>query len=282
MYTFETSGLFNKNENIYIVKRINDSGFPGHTHKFAELVYIIDGEAVHYIDGTEYKTKKGDLIFINYGQTHEFSGNENYSYYNILYVPEFFSSQLINSENIYDIFRIILADDFEGARQLVSFSGTELSALSGLVFEMEKEYNEKKPGYKSVLNGLSRVLFTMLLRKLGDTAAPADDVMPEILEYVDRNCYGKISLSDLAAKTFYNPSYFSRVFKKTFGTSLKSYVKSKRIDKAKQLLLTENDSVDAIMLRVGYSDKKRFYAHFKELCGVTPSEYRKNGKKSLQ
>ena len=144
MYTFETSGLFNQNENIYIVKRLNDSGFPSHTHKFAELVYIIDGEAVHYIDGTEYKTKKGDLIFINYGQTHRIFRERKLQLLQYPVRSPNFSAASINSENIYDIFRIILADDFEGARQLVSFSGTELSALSSLVFEMEKEYNEKK------------------------------------------------------------------------------------------------------------------------------------------
>ena len=36
-----------------------------HKHNFLELIYVISGSAVHYIDDTEYKVTKGDLLLID-------------------------------------------------------------------------------------------------------------------------------------------------------------------------------------------------------------------------
>ena len=87
--------------------------------------------------------------------------------------------------------------------------------------------------------------------------------------------FEKISLSDIAANCFYNPSYFSRKFKSFFGKNLTDFVREKRLLSAASMLRETNKSITEIAEKCGFSDKTQFYKLFRGEFGVTPTEYRK-------
>lgn len=55
-----------------------------HKHNFVELIYIYSGRGVHNIGETAYEVSSGDLLFINYGQTHSFTSIENMKFCEVL------------------------------------------------------------------------------------------------------------------------------------------------------------------------------------------------------
>lgn len=285
MYTFELKKYLNPRENINIIYCKRDMGCKIHIHEFVELIFIAEGTATHYIDGKQYDVEAGDLLFVNYGQNHSFQGYEGYEYYNLYYVPEFFSAELINSENIYDIFKVSLFREFADRQvdgvQMAGFRGNEYLEIKKLVENMEKELRQKEIGYRSVLAGYSRVLFSKILRKLNYSDVNADVqkciniLTADVLSYIDAKCFEKISLKEIAEQTFYNPSYLSRIFKTQYGISLSEYIKEKRMEEAARLLTGSDLSNDEIMNRVGYTDKKQFYKSFRDIYNQTPAEFRK-------
>jgi len=293
MRTFPLENYMNPSENINIIYVKRDLGCQLHIHEFVELIFIVSGEGEHTIDGVCYKAEPGDLLFVNYGQTHSFQAKgEGFQYYNLLYLPQFFSEELLNSENIYDIFEISLFREFMDTRkgrgsagnQIIHFRGKEFKEAKRMVEEMYREFTEKEVGYRSVLNGFSRVFFSRMLRKLtnaaenkvsGDARRYLNQVTAECLEYIDSRCFEKITLKEIAEHTFYNPAYFSRIFKENCGVSLSEYIKEKRMEEAACLLKETNLSNDEIMDKVGYTDKKQFYKNFREIYGVTPAQFRK-------
>ena len=287
MQKYVLEKFVNPEENINIIYMNNNRACDVHTHEFAELVFIESGKCEHCIDGMKYDVEAGDLLFVNYGQTHSFvAQSEDYRYYNLLYVPQFFSEELINSENIYEIFEISLFREFAEsetkALQIASFRGKEYLEIKKLVEDMRKEFVEKEVGYRSILNGYSRVLFSKMLRKLKaggvneESAKCINRITEECMAYIDSRCYEKISLKEIAEHTFYNPTYFSRIFKEHCGRSLSEYIKEKRIHEAARLLKDSELSNDEIMLKVGYTDKKQFYKNFRDIYQETPAQYRKN------
>lgn len=289
MYTFELHKYLNPCENINI-QCLRDPECSLHTHEFVELIFIAEGHCTHYIDKERYDTAPGDLLFVNYGQTHAFEAASSLLYYNLLYVPEFFSKELINSESIYEIFEMSLFEEFAygsgftppNRRQLVHFSGNEYLEIKKLIEDMEREFSNKETGYRSVLNGYSRVLFSRILRKFKSGSLPTESqkcinrLTAECLAYIDERCFEKISLKEIAEHTFYHPSYLSRAFKQHCGISLSEYIKEKRIKEAGRLLQTTNLGNEEIMSRVGYTDKKQFYQNFREIYHCTPAALRKN------
>ena len=49
-----------------------------HTHEFVEIVYVLSGEGVETINGTDHTTHRGDLLFINKGAVHKVTPVSNY------------------------------------------------------------------------------------------------------------------------------------------------------------------------------------------------------------
>lgn len=292
MHNYAREAYISDRENISITYLTQDYQNPTHTHEFVELIFISAGSCCQIIDGVSYEGAAGDLFFVNFDQTHAFySQSPDFAYYNLLYLPRFFGEELINSENIHEIFRISLFREFEadtnGQPQKVSFRGEDYPAVKKLVEDMYREFREKQVGYRSVLNGYSRVLFSKVLRRRQAGSLPADQqsmqrIAAECLTYIDAHCFERITPSQIAAHTFYNPAYLSRVFKSCCGRSLSEYIREVRMREAGRLLTEGDLPLEQILTQIGYSDKKLFYKHFRTHYQTTPAEYRKNRDKQKE
>jgi transcriptional regulator GlxA family with amidase domain len=71
------------------------------------------------------------------------------------------------------------------------------------------------------------------------------------------------------------PRTFARRFSSATGYTPIDYVRSLRVEVAKQSLETTNDTVDEIGRDVGYDDPAAFRRLFKRKAGLTPSTYRR-------
>ena len=284
LFTYDRKRFIDEEENVtlWLDKRAN--GCPEHKHDFFEFVYNLKGTCTHYIDGTEYNVKHGDMLFINRDQTHSYLPSPGNEFVNILINPEFIGKELMNTESLITLFSHSMFEEFEPVdtffSQCVHFSGSERSEIDTVLEMLMREHREKNIGYKSVMHGGIRILFSRMLRALHSKETPsaesADELLNEIKSYIDENFDKKITLSEIAEKSFYNPIYFGNLLKKHFGKSFSTYIKEKRISKASELLKDTDKSIDEVMGLVGYSDKKLFYAHFKEMYGTTPGAGRGN------
>ncbi len=265
-------------------RRINDDE-PEHEHEFIEIIYTANGNFTHYINGRPYSVSRGDMLFINYGETHAFSvDSENSELYNFSFKPEFISESIIDKDNINDIFLLLLP---EGASEVqprktscVRFVGVERVEIERLAMSMCKEQancEKALPAHTFMLNAYMRLILSKLIRAL---MLDAGENMPrvltdDVLKYIDDNFTSVVDMAALANHCFYNPAYLGRVFKTVYGKSMKEYIREKRMNLAMELLTTTNLSVEEICCRVGYSSKDRFYRYFKEFFGKTPGDFRK-------
>ena len=94
-------------------------------------------------------------------------------------------------------------------------------------------------------------------------------------QYVEEHYAEKILLEDVADAVGLNPVYFSSLFKKETGQNFSAYLSGVRMEKAKELLTTSNDTIAVIAEAVGYPEQKYFSQQFKKIVGVKPVIYRK-------
>lgn len=96
-----------------------------------------------------------------------------------------------------------------------------------------------------------------------------------ISNYISSHIEEPVTLSDISNYLNYNSSYISRLFKQKMDMNISDYIASLKIEKAKELILSTNQTVEQIAKLVGYENSKYFFQVFKKHTGVSPKEYKK-------
>ncbi len=257
--------------------------FPKHKHDFFEIVYVLKGKSMQYIDGKEYSVRHGDALVINYNQIHSAVNSEDFSYVNILMKPEYISKSLANNENAFALLHLSEFESFskilDESKCKISFNGEERNKIEEIVAVLSEEMEQKAPGYELAVRSQFNLLLIMIFRKMSLKLENSfSGVSDELLSYIKQHCAEKLSLKSIAELCAYNPSYFSRIFKETVGMTFTEYVKRIRIEKAAALIETTSSNITDIAYNVGYTDKTKFFSHFKALKGVSPLKFRKSKK----
>ncbi len=104
----------------------------------------------------------------------------------------------------------------------------------------------------------------------------SDDIILKIEHYINQHLNRTITRADIAEIVYLNSDYIAQIFKKKMGIPLMKYINNKRLERAKELLLTTNKPVYTIACEVGYPTSSYFSKQFRETYGISPNEYRKN------
>lgn len=107
----------------------------------------------------------------------------------------------------------------------------------------------------------------------------------KLKEYLDEHYAEDISCKDLAVQFGYSEKYITTIFKEKNGCTPSRYMVEKRMQKAKELLIKNQDELllKEIAGKVGYTDPLYFSKVFKNCTGCSPSSYIKqhrNGEES--
>lgn len=123
----------------------------------------------------------------------------------------------------------------------------------------------------SVLNKTTLMIFECINEK---TQAETSSLIQKIKRYVWTHIADDITLEALSDVVFLTPNYISTLFKKETGISFKDYVVEMKIQRAKELLQSNNLKIHEVAEAVGYHSSTYFSKIFKKVTGMYPSDYR--------
>ena len=229
-----------------------------HFHDFYEIEYVLSGDGVSIVNGKEAVCESGLLCFLTPIDSHSVR-RANAWVYNIM-----FSEQLVPFDLLAPFlgsFTTKMITVPEDARPLVE----QLCA--------ETVENQADARYCALL-------VSCLLRKLAGIFPTAQanvpsDVFSAILSYIISHYRTPITLQSAAAQVGLTPSYVSALFKKEMGVGFKSYLNSLRLEYARKLLISTEESVRQICEESGFEDLPNFIKRFKAYFGVSPTGLRK-------
>jgi AraC family transcriptional regulator len=87
--------------------------------------------------------------------------------------------------------------------------------------------------------------------------------------------HGGISLTQLAIELEVDPSHLARTFRRHHGCTMSEFVRRRRIDFAKRLLLQQGTPLSQVALEAGFADQAHFTRVFRQATGSTPGEFRR-------
>jgi len=97
-----------------------------------------------------------------------------------------------------------------------------------------------------------------------------------VLHYVREHLGEEMSLNDAAAAAMLSPNYLAHLLKKQTDRTFTELVTERRLERAKELLLTSSVRIGDIALQCGFSDADYFSRRFRQQIGVTPRQFRED------
>ncbi|RIQ13738.1 AraC family transcriptional regulator [Jiangella rhizosphaerae] len=99
-------------------------------------------------------------------------------------------------------------------------------------------------------------------------------LLDRVADVVEARLGDPLTVDDLAAAAALSPFHFARAFKASTGLAPHEYVTSRRMERAKSLLLTSRLSVPEVAYAVGLSNVSHFRRMFRRHTGFLPSDLR--------
>lgn len=246
-------------------KKGRNEYIPLHSHTYFHCIYGLSGEATIQIQEDYIKAGKGMFVCLCPGTPHAIFGIDNFQSFDIKFSCSDRLAQLLSELPACSVLNpfedVILKDIFHEAIRGDCFAEEIInSQMTGLVYRLiRKEHNSRQSGGD------------ILPSAAADDKASCYRLRPAI-QYIENHLDEELSVSALASQCGYNISYFSTVFRNTYGLSPRNYINSQKISKAKDLLLTTDYSITQISGLLGLQ-LHTFSRMFKNSVGISPLQY---------
>ncbi len=194
---------------------------------------------------------------------------------NILYLPKY-SNYSINGQK-GNCFAINFEMQENGDLVPFSFKIKNKSTFLDLFKHIESAWRMKPPGFEmKCMAELYQILFAMRKEfEDGYISKGHTELIRPSIEYIHSKYESEtITISQLARLCNISENYFRRIFQKAFGTSPLKYINHLRIERAKELILSDMYSITMVAQMSGFNDEAYFSREFKKAVGVCPSEFK--------
>lgn len=101
------------------------------------------------------------------------------------------------------------------------------------------------------------------------------DTVNKVEQYVQDHLGSELTLTEIAAHIYVNPSYLSAMYRKATGVPLFEYIQKERVHRASYLMRNSTKPVAEVAKLAGFKDPNYFSKVFRKEMGLSPREYRK-------
>ncbi|NLF26943.1 MAG: AraC family transcriptional regulator [Clostridiales bacterium] len=224
------------------------------------ILHVLAGSGYCELDGRRVPLQQGSFALIDCYRPHCYGTDEGWE---ILWIH----------------FDGVLAREYHqaivGAKKQVIAPPNPYNAMRGLSKIYRMYHHEKRAVEPLISKNITSVLTEFLIFDgTAEKRAEHSGNIEELLNFISENIDQPLTLEQLAQKVYLSPFYFSRVFKKETGYTVRDYLIHTRINAAKFYLKTTQLSLKEISYRLGYSSDSTFCTTFKRVTGTTPLDYR--------
>ncbi|MCM1577733.1 MAG: helix-turn-helix domain-containing protein [Ruminococcus sp.] len=238
-----------------------------HTHDFFELFYIVNGKAVHEINGESKLLSKGDFVFIRPDDRHKYSFLDNFDMeiISVGFDREHFKA----AATALDIPLCFFEDTpLPPSVNLRGYDSTD-------IFRKLCDMGKIQPG-----NGRReyfRAILPFLLYKftaVHDIPLQPPQWLQTVMGEMSKRENFTVGLPRLIELSCASQEHVTRVFRRFLNVTPTEFVNIMRLEYAADLITAGETDVTEICFSCGFGNLSHFYRCFKKRYGCTPGQYR--------
>ncbi len=232
------------------------------------LIYCVDGGGYIYVNNTRYELQPNTYFIIPKNIPHRYHSHEN-NPWTIYWVH--FTGDI--AENLYE--RDLL--DNEPAVHPIPYDENRIKLFEHIYAVLETSVNDKE---MEIVNfNLLHFVSSMIYYREANPATYKTDAISNSIAYMKKNINERFGIEELAEQQNISVSHYSRSFKQKTGSSPINYFNQLKIQKSCQFLHFTDQSIKEICKELGFDDQYYFSRLFRNIIGISPSQYKKLHKK---
>lgn len=242
-----------------------------HKHNCYEILYVIDGNVDHYIEGEKYHLTKGNVLIINYNELHMLSDiSSNYERM-VIHISRDFITPFISIG--VDLFKSFKSRE-QGHNNIISPEVSSQYGFKDYFYRIEKLCKENTPESEVLIKCL--MIETLItLNKVhmtggASSAKESNSAVKDVIKYINDHLTENLSLDQITTTLFVTKTYLCHIFKKRTGISIVQYITSKRILLADELMANGMSASEACY-KSGFGNYSNFYKSYTKVMGHSPT-----------
>lgn len=253
--------FYEKNSAQIFITHGHNLNFPPHLHKEVEIVFCLKGSIILTCNQSTYTLNENDVMYVFPNSIHSHACCDH-SEYLICITPA----------DSFPMFKKTLT------KECIDPVLTEVKTkqLLPLFHDLYQEYSTSKDN-QVMFSYLQLILALSFQQMQFREKKPQlyEDILPDILNYVEENYTSPLNADAIAGNFGINPSYLSRLISSRLNCTLTEYIHELRINYAKHLLQHSAESITQIVYECGFQTQRSFNRVFLKLTGQTPREYKR-------
>lgn len=218
--------------------------------EYHEMIWVRRGEGIFNVEGETFVLGEGQGVFMRGDVGHEYHGDGFTTGWCTFSMPE----ETLDYLGVPRVMRF----------EVPSFLDSETDALHDFAV-----------GDSTVLTR-SSALYSYLVDFFSAVLGEKDSFSVKVSHILESRYGEPLTLDIIASELDTDKFTLCRVFTREKGNSVMEELKRIRIAKAKRFLRYSSESIENIGKMCGFESPSYFAKRFKESCGVSPTEYRKD------
>lgn len=248
-----------------------------HTHDFYEIYFFISGDVRYFVGESIYQLRSGDILLTSPGEMHQpclAETSKNYECIVIWINSDYLEEFRIRKIDPCTCFRIA-----SGQRRHLIRLPSEMSQriehtmLQILTDTHYNEYNKELMRTWYLIEILYALNLTQNLLYEGSLIQrPSENVVQDVISYINQNYDSLLSLEELSSRFFLSERLLLSKFSQITGTSVHQYILLRRLSAACSMM-AEGVSPTAVYQQCGFNNYSTFFRAFKNEYHMSPSDY---------
>ncbi len=237
--------------------------FPGEAQPMPELVYVDAGSLHAVVDGREILLEQGDMVLYGKNQWHTQHADRS-----------------VTPRLVTISFEVESADLDSLCNRRIHLPQKAVAILQAML----REQSQMDDFSQDMLISLLQMLLLTILRdedsrlKFRQVAhlSSENQVIRAAQQYIASHVMEKLTVPAVAEMVGISASYLTALFHKHLQISPGEYIRRMKLQKSKQLIREGKLNFSEIAKTMEYSTVQHFSRQFKQMFGMTPSQYGKS------